>query len=154
MKFILEVNNATKHKFPKNFFLDIFKHVLKIVGREELAKRELELSIAIVNEDEIKILNKQYRKKNSPTDVLSFCEYEKIEDLCAQNMPDDKQRIFLGELVVCPDYVQKNADEDGETLEYALTYITAHGILHLLGFEHGKKMFALQKQVADELIKK
>lgn len=153
MKFTLEVNNSTEYKFSKKFFLDVFKCTLKLVDEVILNQKELELSLALVGENEIAVLNNQYRKKNAPTDVLSFCEYEKTADLLEQNAAKEIKHIFLGELIICPDYIQKNANEDGETLEYALTYITAHGILHLLGFEHGQKMFALQKQVADELIK-
>jgi probable rRNA maturation factor len=66
-------------------------------------------------------------------------------------MGDKKEQIFIGELILCPAYVKQNVDK-GESLEHALAYITAHGILHLLGFEHGKKMFALQAAVADNLV--
>jgi probable rRNA maturation factor len=149
MKFILEVNNKTTHKFSKRKFSDIFRTSLELANLSCLENKTLELSIALVGEEEMQTLNSQYRKKQSATDVLSFCEYESTEKLCEQA----EEQLFIGELILCPLYVEKNAKEDGESFEYALTYITAHGIFHLLGFNHGKKMFSLQRTVADKLVK-
>ena len=148
MKFILEINNKTAQKISKKKILDIFKHTLKLVDIECLQNKDFELSVAFVNEDEIRKLNKQYRKKNSATDVLSFSDYETTQDLCEEA----SVQIMLGELILCSDIIEKNALEDGESFEYALHYIVSHGILHLLGLDHGKKMFDLQKKVANELI--
>ncbi|MDD5397070.1 MAG: rRNA maturation RNase YbeY [Candidatus Moranbacteria bacterium] len=147
MKFILEINNKTAQKFSKKKFLGVFARTLELAKLQCLENKTLELSVALVAEDEIQTLNTQYRQKKKPTDVLSFCEYESVKDLCNEK----QEHVFLGELIVCPEYIRKNAQEDGESLEYALTYIVSHGILHLLGFDHGKKMFDLQRKVADDL---
>ena len=151
MKLTLEINNQTKYKFTKIFFQKIFAHTLLLADKECLLGRNPELSIAIVSGEEIRAINDCYRGRNKATDVLSFSEYESVEELC---LASKEKNLFIGELILCPDYITKNAEEDGETMEYALTYITAHGILHLLGLAHGKKMFSLQRQVADELMKK
>ncbi|KKQ50889.1 MAG: putative rRNA maturation factor [Parcubacteria group bacterium GW2011_GWD2_38_11] len=132
--------------------MGIFQRSLALAGLNCLENETLELSIALVGEDEIQKLNSQYRKKDSATDVLSFCEYESTKALCEKKQIIDGQFIFIGELILCPTYIERNADEDGESMEFAITYITAHGILHLLGFEHSKKMFAFQKQVAENLV--
>ena len=153
MKFILEVNNKTAYRFSKKKLLSVFEHSLELASLACLEGKTLELSVALVGEKEIQALNGQYRKKDSPTDVLSFCEHASTEEICIESAKNKQERIFLGELILCPDYIKRNADEDGESLEYALIYITAHGILHLLGFDHGKKMFDLQKKVADDLVK-
>ena len=147
MKFILEVNNKTTQKFPKKKFMGIFMRSLELANMSCLGEKALELSIAVVSEKEMKTLNKQYRKKDSATDVLSFCEYQSMDELCDNN----EKQVFIGELILCPAYIQRNAEQDGETLEYAITYITAHGIMHLLGYDHGKKMFSLQHMVAEQL---
>ncbi|NTW27383.1 MAG: rRNA maturation RNase YbeY [Candidatus Moranbacteria bacterium] len=133
--------------------MSIFQHSLKLANLACLENKTLELSVALIEEEEMHILNKQYRKKDRATDVLSFCEYESILKLCEKGALMDEEQVFIGELILCPTYIERNAKEDGESLEYALTYITAHGIFHLLGFDHGKKMFTLQKCVADESIK-
>lgn len=131
--------------------MGVFQRSLELAKIKCLEAETLELSIALVNEEEIKTLNNQYRKKNAPTDVLSFCECESTTELCTKKQLVSGQPLFIGELILCPDYIKRNAEEDGETMEYALTYITAHGILHLLGFDHGKKMFDLQRLVAEQL---
>ncbi|EKD58733.1 MAG: hypothetical protein ACD_56C00060G0007 [uncultured bacterium] len=149
MKFILEVNNKTTQKVSKKTFLNVFKSTLELASVTCLLGKEVELSIALVDRSEMHLLNKQYRKKDKPTDVLSFSEYETIGELCSQS--SNEKQIFIGEIILCPSYIADNAKEDGESFEYALKYITSHGILHLLGYPHGKKMFTMQKKVADML---
>ncbi len=152
MKYIVELNNKTKYKFAKKNLKHIFEKTVEMIGEHFFAEKKIKLSVALVAEEEIFLLNRQYRKKNSATDVLSFAEYEKSSDLHAADLQIGEEEIFIGELIVCPDYVNKNAIEDGETFEYAMTYIISHGILHLLGLSHGKKMFAMQQEVAKKLV--
>ena len=147
MKTKLEFNDTTKSQFGKKFFQEIFLETMKIAEISCLEDKSIELSVALVSEEKIVELNSQYRKKNRATDVLSFCEYEKTADICK----DESSNIYLGELIVCPDYIAKVSAQEKEPLNYSLKYIVAHGILHLLGFTHGKKMFALQLGVADKL---
>lgn len=149
MKTIIEVNNKTPQKVSKKTFLSVFKNTLEVSGYDFLEGKTIELSIALVSSEEIRILNRDYRKKDKPTDVLSFGDLDKKELLLAEAERTDE--IFLGEIILCPEYIARNAQEDGETFEYALNYITSHGILHLMGFPHGKKMFTLQRSVADML---
>ncbi len=154
MKFILEVNNKTPYKVTKKEFLSVFESTMQMVDFACLGGKTVELSIAMVAEDEMHALNKQYRKKDKATDVLSFMEYESGKEICQQVEIETNENFFIGEIILCPDYIARNAKEDGETFEYALNYITSHGILHLLGFPHGKKMFALQSAVADNIANK
>lgn len=147
MKLILEINNKTPQKISKRTFLGVFRYTLEMSGYDFLKDKEIELSVALVGLDEMHDINKQYRQKNKPTDVLSFGDFDKKELIIGE--AQRSKEIFLGEIILCPEYISKNALEDGETFEYALNYITSHGILHLLGFEHGKKMFTLQRQVAN-----
>jgi probable rRNA maturation factor len=74
-----------------------------------------ELSIVFVNSDEITKLNKDFRKKNQPTDVLAFTV---------------EQEPLFGEIYICPEYIAKKYDQE-EILRNIV-----HGILHLVGYEH------------------
>ncbi len=154
MKYLVEINNKTKTKFSVKKIEAVFQKTVVLTLGEALGGENFQLSLALVSAEEICLLNKQYRKKNTATDVLSFAEYEGKQALLLKNLKTKGSETFLGELIVCPVYVQKNALEDGETFDWAMTLIISHGILHLLGFAHGQKMFALQKAVADELNKK
>ena len=107
---MIEINNSTNFKLDKKSFSQLAKKVLKGENRE----RE-NISIAFVSSAEIKKLNQKYRKKNKPTDVLSF----KLDE-----------KDCLGEIVICPEVVKK----EEEKIERMLI----HGILHILGYEHEK----------------
>ena len=93
------------------------KGLAKKVLKEE-NKKELELSIALVGQARIKGLNKKYRKKDKPTDVLSFSYGD------------------AGEIVICPEEVRKNAEKYHSTFKKELDRVLIHGIWHLLGYNH------------------
>jgi len=84
------------------------------------------ISVSIVDDSEIKKLNKKYRKKDYPTDVLSFNINEKRED----------RSFYLGDVIVNKDQAKRQAGEHGNSLEEELSELTAHGVLHLLGVHH------------------
>ena len=109
---MIEINNLTNFVVDKKLLMGVAKKVLKGENRE----RE-NISIAFVSSDEIKKLNQKYRKKNKPTDVLSF---GKTLDF----------KLDIPEIIICPEVVKKNNDE--------LAKILIHGILHILGYEHEK----------------
>ncbi len=99
---------------------------------------EYEISVALVDKDEIKKLNLEYRKKNEPTDILSF-GYEQSDD------------EIQGELVICPEIIWENAAEDGiEPMEELLKNLI-HGVLHISGYEHGEEMFQIQDLILSDL---
>lgn len=85
-----------------------------------------ELSLSIVDNDESRELNAQYRGKDKPTNVLSF----------PAEFPEGVDVDWLGDLVVCAPVVEQEAHEQGKTLEAHWVHMTVHGTLHLLGFDH------------------
>ncbi len=87
---------------------------------------EVELSIRIVDEEESKALNYQYRQKNRPTNVLSFpCE-----------LPPEVDIKLLGDLVICAPIVEKEAKEQEKSPTSHWAHMIIHGTLHLLGYDH------------------
>lgn len=102
-----------------------------------------EICLSFCTESEIKDLNRNFRNKDSITDVLSF----NFQDL--QNTGEIQP---LGDVIICTTRAQEQAWELGYTLRRELIFLFAHGILHLLGYDHeteedAEKMFNLQKQV-------
>ncbi len=89
-------------------------------------KNDAEVSIRIVDEHESQSLNFEYRKKNKPTNVLSFpCD-----------LPDDVEYEFLGDIVICaPLVIQEAKDQQKLDIDH-WAHLTIHGTLHLLGFDH------------------
>jgi probable rRNA maturation factor len=124
------------------------KLLSKIAHRalEVLGLGKVELSIALVSDAQIKRLNKRYRNKDKPTDVLSFPIGEKVEDW-----------LILGDIVISVDTAKRQAQELGHSLEEELKRLLVHGLVHLLGYDHElggeeeKKFFELEEFVLREL---
>lgn len=107
---------------------------------------EAEVSVYIVDEAESQELNAQYRNKDKPTNVLSF----------PADLPEEIEIPLLGDLVVCAPVVEREAQEQGKTLDAHWAHMLIHGTLHLLGFDHiedeeAETMEALETQLITAL---
>ncbi len=105
------------------------------------------VSVASVSLEEVQALNKAYRGKNVPTDVLSFPEYPDKASILAE----EKGEISIGDVVLSCDIVKKQAREDGVSVSRELAYLLSHGVLHLLGYDHEPEMFSIQDEICDIL---
>ena len=112
--------NNTRNKLPSLSFLKM-KNV--ILGRQYL------LSIAFVTAQKSKEINKKYRKKNKAANILSF-----------------SLRKNEGELVLCPAVIKREAKSFKKTSSGFLAFLVIHGMLHLKGLKHGKRMGKLEKK--------
>ncbi len=94
----------------------------------------LELSVALVDEAEIRRLNSRYRNRDEPTDVLSFPQMSptEIEGLVARNRSASEP---LGDIVVCVPVAARQAQERGMSRAAELELLAAHGLLHLVGYD-------------------
>ncbi|MBI2989013.1 MAG: rRNA maturation RNase YbeY [Deltaproteobacteria bacterium] len=112
-----------------------------------LNQDRVELSLALVDNQEIKKLNARYRKKDQPTDVLSFPSGEQL--------PTGIQ--ILGDVVISVEQAEKQAGERRKTLEQEIESLLIHGILHLLGYDHersrkeAKIMQGLERKISRAL---
>ena len=106
----------------------------KIVGKSEkaLGIKKGEIGLALVSDKKIHELNKKYRKKNKPTDVLSFAYTE------GKNIAWTKSDLLqMGDIFISIDTAKKQAKEHKHSLQKELCILFTHGILHLFGFDHG-----------------
>ncbi len=85
------------------------------------------VAIAFVTDAEIARLNKTYRKKNEPTDVLSFP---------VQSAKRRSKNRFLGDIAIAPSVARSYARKNGRTLQSEICVLILHGLLHLLGYDH------------------
>jgi len=90
---------------------------------------DAEIVLRIVDIKEISDLNKAYRHRDGPTNVLSFC-FEKPANISIH---------LLGDVVICAPIVQREALEQSKSFDSCLAHMVVHGILHLLGFNHVKE---------------
>ncbi len=96
-----------------------------------LDKQRCELSVTFVGLDEIHELNREYRGVDRPTDVLSFPQFEDLEE----EIPEVGE-ICLGDVVICREKAEEQAEEFGHSFERELVYLFTHSVLHLLGYDH------------------
>lgn len=146
--------SLTQEKVLPGLSLLFLKKVIRttlITALPVLATKEvrMELSLASVSDEAIAALNTTYRQKKAPTDILSFGNFECVDEvLVATN-----NTISLGQLVVSPDYIRRSAQEDGVSWKHELVFVLVHGVLHLLGYDHSEKMFEIQDTVTAELMR-
>lgn len=123
---ILNIINDDEHPIPsQEILLKCFKLV---ADRHNL--NQAEVNVSIVSNDEIQAINKQFRDKDKPTNIISF-EFEKPEGL-----PEDIANDFLGDIVIAPNVLETEAKEQHKNLEHHWQHIFIHGLLHLLGYDH------------------
>jgi probable rRNA maturation factor len=140
MRTIVEINNLTRKRINPEFVKKVVRKIVKLSG----AKPDIfEISVVFVNEAEIRKINRKCRRKNKSTDVLSFCYdsgYNKSGNITGGN-------YISGEVILCPDMIAKNARESKVGFGRELAFVLAHGILHVLGWRHGRKMYKLQDEI-------
>ena len=116
-----------------------------------LAKNNVagDVCVLITDAEEIQRLNFSYRQIDRVTDVLTFPAWEGDVILCP---PDG----YLGDIAICFERAQEQAEEYGHSLERELAFLSVHGALHLLGYDHmepddERKMLAQQDEILNEL---
>lgn len=111
--FSIQFASSQAHIPTKNLFKKWAKAALRV---------DTDVTIRIVDEDEARALNSQYRAKDYATNVLTFALGEEPH--------------LLGDIVICAPIVEKEAAEQHKTLEAHFAHLTVHGILHLHGYDH------------------
>jgi probable rRNA maturation factor len=147
MKIIL-INQAEKNKFKisEKQIQKLCDTVIQNLKSKKIKNikdlKKTELTCVFLSKKEMQILNKSFRKKNKPTDVLSF-------------QPLDNSSV--GELVFCPSVLLPQSKKQKHSLSHEFMYMFIHGMLHLLGYDHEvskkeeKIMFTLQDLVFQQL---
>ena len=112
-----------------------------------MEKRCAIFSIIFVEDDEIHQINKDYRKIDRITDVISFA-FEDYEDIEYNDIR------MLGDIYICIPQMKRQAEEYGHSEKRELSFLAVHGLLHLLGYDHmepedEKVMFSLQELILD-----
>lgn len=146
---MIELNliNESSVSMPKKFLSEWCSAIFKELRRQGFKfLPETELTIVFLNPARAKKLNRDYRSRDYATDVLSFSHAGLLDG------PPS-----LGDLVLCPQVLQRQAKEQGHSFRRELAFNVLHGILHLLGYDHetgekdAKLMFALQDKLFAKL---
>lgn len=134
-------------------FVDLIQRIILFAAEKEGVKENGEVSISFVDNKEIQEINRNYRQKDQPTDVISFAMQEEGEGetkILSEDMP-----LMLGDIIISIDKAKEQAEDYGHTLERELGFLALHGFLHLLGYDHlndedEKEMFNRQEEILHE----
>ena len=153
IKLFLDVQKVVdSDTIPANEIIGHWVKTTLLIENPDLASdTEFELTIRIVDKGEIQALNKTYRHKDKPTNVLSF-PYEGFEF----EVPEEVQLPLLGDLIICHDIVVAEAQQQAKTIIEHWAHMVVHGVLHLKGYDHiedsdAEQMEALEVRILQQL---
>lgn len=130
MKIYFEEGHAVPEELLQKM-TEAAEYAVESENMHNLDKKRCEISVTFVDLDEIHELNKQYRGVDKPTDVLSFPQFDDLEE----EIPEVCE-ICLGDVVICEQKAREQAEEFGHSFERELVYLFTHSVLHLLGYDH------------------
>ena len=144
------ITNKNWNKYIKNPNIYLVKRLRKIQKKINLLKKnKVNFTLLLSGEQEIKKLNKKFRKKNKSTDVLSFPSHEKK---VLQKLLKKKDQLYLGDIIInLTKIVKQSRNQD-----FAFTFdkIWIHGLVHLLGYRHHlNKDFSTMQKIENKIIR-
>ena len=138
----IESNNRSGELVPSDDVTSLMEYSLKALGLNP----DCEVSLTFVDEAEMTELHIKWMDEPGPTDVLSF----------PMDMPETVgEAVTLGDIVICPTVAARQAATAGHSSNHEIFILAAHGLLHILGYDHAepadeKVMFALQEKLVKE----
>lgn len=134
----------------KEEYVDMIQQLVEKAAEIESVEDGTELSITFVNNERIQEINREYRDKDQPTDVISFAMEDMGEgemEIVGVEMPR-----MLGDIIISIPRTKEQAKEYDHSFERELGFLAVHGFLHLLGYDHmteeeEKIMFGKQKEI-------
>ncbi len=134
---------------------NIVKKVFDKCFKEEgLKSSKLYITVTFTNPENIQSINKEYRKIDRPTDVLSFPMFEKEELNKKIQEKDFQYQDILGDIVISIPRVEEQAKEYGHSFERELSYMLVHGFYHLMGYDHMEEEEKKEMRTKEEKILK
>ena len=117
---------------------DWMQKVIETVLTAENAPPNVEISLVITGQERIRELNREYRGKDQPTDVLSFSMSEKADDEPEAFIGPPDGLIHLGEVIISYPQALIQAAESGHSINREMAALIVHGVLHIQGYDHEK----------------
>ncbi|MEY2813347.1 MAG: hypothetical protein RL579_252 [Actinomycetota bacterium] len=137
---MIEIENRSGQLAPESEIQKLLEFSIRELGLHP----ECELTLAFINDEEMEQLHIKWMDLPGSTDVMSF----PMDEL----KPNDPEPGILGDIVISPVFARAQADKAGHSFEHEIKILAAHGLLHLLGYDHQeledeKVMFALQEDL-------
>ena len=132
------IENEQNKVKPIGKIKELIKAVCAAVLENEGFERKAEISVVLVDNEYIRELNREYRDKDTATDVLSFPIYEDDadDDIKMGDMDKKNSAVLLGDIVISLERAAVQATEFGHSYEREIAFLCVHSMLHLLGYDH------------------
>jgi probable rRNA maturation factor len=144
----VDVTGIAIARFSRREMAEFVRKVLIALDNLQRIETEIsEVTIAIVDDEAMRNLNRKFRKKNKTTDVLTFPADDSYADPNADGRP-------LGDIVISIDQARRQAADQKHSLSTEVRYLILHGILHALGYDHetdAGEMNALEMEVREKV---
>jgi probable rRNA maturation factor len=140
----IEINNESQMPVDEAALLRLATYAFQAMH----VNAEADLNIVLVDTGAMEQLHVQWMDEPGPTDVLSF----PMDELRPGTEDNPTPAGLLGDIVLCPQVAESQADDAGHSTTQELVLLTTHGILHLLGFDHAepdeeREMFGIQRDI-------
>jgi probable rRNA maturation factor len=122
----------TQSQLPVTTWENWFHCWLEILNPQLPPAPSYEIGLRLTDDAQIQELNAQYRQQNKPTDVLAFAALEADLPQSAEIL----ESLYLGDIIVSVDTAKRQAQQQEHSVSTELAWLTAHGLLHLLGWDH------------------
>lgn len=133
---------------------DLEKTVVQVLDRVAVLQKlgeEAEVSVVLVDDLQIRALNRQYRGQDTPTDVLSFALREISEEEPSYDAPGEDN--LLGDIIISLETAREQSREYGHSLAREVGFLAVHGMLHLLGYDHqDEKELAAMRALEEDIL--
>lgn len=123
MKLLVDIQTASREPVPCE---EDMRHWITAALKGRTTQEQVEISIRLVDEEEMTRLNETYREKKGPTNVLTF----------PADLPPELGLPLLGDVVFCAPVVIAEAAQQGKSANAHWAHMAVHGTLHLLGYDH------------------
>ncbi|MGM0108840.1 rRNA maturation RNase YbeY [Enterococcus sp. AZ172] len=148
--FIDETNTVSETKIKE------IEELLQFAAKKLSLSDETEMSVTFMDNPSIQGINRTYRGKDAPTDVISFALEDEGEDEIPVIFEEDDEPMprVLGDIMISIDRAKEQAEEYGHSYDRELGFLAVHGFLHINGYDHmtpedEAEMFGLQKEILD-----
>lgn len=134
----------------KEMLLNLLEFAAKF---ENIDLDNTEMSLSFVDKNEIQEINRDYRGKDVPTDVISFALNDETDEVEILGLEEDINT--LGDVIICVEIAKEQAQEYNHSFDREIGFLAVHGFLHLLGYDHmeeeeEKIMFSKQEEILEQ----
>lgn len=128
---------------------NIEEYIKKVIENEYKSEKDTYVSLLLTGNSQIQIINRDYREKDQPTDVISFAYLDTEDDF--QIGP----YITLGDIIISLERVEEQASDYGHNFRREFYYVLTHGLLHLLGYDHmNSEDKAIMREKEEQILEK